>query len=723
MINQIGFFDIVLNPIFSNKIIFIIYLLILIIIFFSVTNKIANSFTRVIILFIFTLIILQPSIKIEKGKVQKSILTFVIDNTDSQKLSSRHNLYKKIYENILKKVEKDKKFFDILEIAVDNEKYARRFGSVEKIRDSKNKPTYIYHKNDSSTKMLDYILSEVNKFPVKKMSSIFFFTDGQIHENKDEWKKKQFDIPSYFIIPNSNLFNDTRLDLGSFPEYVEVGEEVELDVTASIFGKRKKDNLTLTIFGSSEETRSIKFEGNETKKVRLKVNKPGENFYIFNLSSKGGEVSLSNNQKIIKINASRKKLKVLLISGEPYLGTRVWRNFLKSDPAVQLIHMTVLRPPEKIDSTEMKELSLIPFPVRELFEKKIKNFNLVIFDNFKGKNILTPLYFQNLIKFVESGGAILEITGPSYNSRSSLFRTEIGRVLPGIPSGKSLRGEFKPILTKLGTKHPITRSLFEDYQEYGKWYEMNQVTIDEEDTSILMTGIQNNPLLAIKNIDKGRIAQIYSHHIWLWKNISSEKGPYKKLIRNLAHWLMQEPKLEADRLEISNDDKFIYIDKKNFKNIGSYEDSVVVIGPEGNKSKIKLLKIDQENSKAKFRYNKDGYYLLFNKSLVKKFMTPDFSSRELTDIHLNEFFLNQIKISGLLTKIIKTYDGSDLNIEKINKKEIDKKDFKRNLYLPFNYEFRVNEIKNINLYNRNLLVILIIILLIYLWKKESKKRA
>ena len=104
-------------------------------------------------------------------------------------------------------------------------------------------------------------------------------------------------------------------------------------------------------------------------------------------------------------------------------------------------------------------------------------------------------------------------------------------------------------------------------------------------------------------------------------------------------------------------------------------------------------------------------------------MTPDFSSRELTDIHLNEFFLNQIKISGLLTKIIKTYDGSDLNIEKINKKEIDKKDFKRNLYLPFNYEFRVNEIKNINLYNRNLLVILIIILLIYLWKKESKKRA
>ena len=181
--------------------------------------------------------------------------------------------------------------------------------------------------------------------------------------------------------------------------------------------------------------------------VNLNIDKPGDNFYVFNLTPSDEEASIFNNQKLVKINASRKKLKVLLISGEPYLGTRVWRNFLKSDPAVELIHMTVLRPPEKIDNTDMRNLSLIQFPVKELFEEKIDKFNLVIFDNFKGKNILTPLYFQNLVRFVEEGGGILEITGPSYNSRSSLFRTEIGRILPGIPSQKSLRGGFKPRLT------------------------------------------------------------------------------------------------------------------------------------------------------------------------------------------------------------------------------------------------------------------------------------
>ena len=231
------------------------------------------------------------------------------------------------------------------------------------------------------------------------------------------------------------------------------------------------------------------------------------------------------------------------------MGTRVWRNFLKSDTSVELIHMTVLRPPEKNDNTPLDELSLIPFPIKELFEEKLDNFQLIIFDNFEGKKVLTPLYFQNLIKFVDEGGAILEITGPSYNSKSSLFRTEIGRILPGIPSGKVIRKEFKPRLTNLGKKHPITDSLFKNNFEYGSWFEMNDILEVDSDSQVLLSGLNNKPLLAVKKVNNGRVAQIYSHNIWLWSKTETKKGgPYNQLIKNLAHWLMKEPSLEENKL-------------------------------------------------------------------------------------------------------------------------------------------------------------------------------
>ena len=720
--NFVDFFELIINPIFSNEILFLVFILFFMLIYFSIVNKISNSLGRIIVLLIFSLIVLQPSIKIEKRKVQKSILTFVIDKTDSQKISSRTTINNEIYMNILDQIASEREFFDILEITVDNEKYTKRFGSVDKIRDKNIKPTVVKHENNSSTELYNYFLSELNKFPVKKLSSIFFFTDGQIHDSNDGWFKKQFDVPTYFIVPKSYPLNDLRLDVDTYPEYVEVDEEIELDIKVSVFGENNPKEMKINVFGSSGNPQILNLENDNLVKIKLKIDRPGDNYFVINLPSSEDEATISNNQKLIKVNASRKKLKVLLISGEPYLGTRVWRNFLKSDPAVELIHMTVLRPPEKIDETEMEELSLIPFPVKELFEEKIDNFNLVIFDNFKGKNILTPLYFQNLVNFVENGGAILEITGPSYNSRSSLFRTEIGRILPGIPTGKSLRGEFKPVLTELGKKHPITKSLFQGYERYGDWYEMNQVRIDEEDTSVLMTGIQDTPLLSIKKIDKGRIAQIYSHHIWLWKNISSEKGPYKKLIKNLAHWLMQEPQLEADKLIISGDEKFLYIEKQNFKSRHKANDDIVILNPKGEKKILTLQKTEKINSSEKFSYFDQGYYLISNKSIVKSFMTPGFSTKENSEIHVNKDLLKKIRISGDLTKVVTTKNGIDFKIKKINRSEFINSSSDKTLYLPVNYQFRISEIRKIELFNRTMLFILIIILLIFTWQKENIKK-
>ena len=137
---------------------------------------------------------------------------------------------------------------------------------------------------------------------------------------------------------------------------------------------------------------------------------------------------------MIEINGVRDRLRVLLISGEPHPGERTWRRLLKADPSVDLVHFTILRPPEKDDLTPLNELALIAFPVRELFQDKISEFDLIILDRFQNRGLLPLPYLANIANRVRDGGALLLSVGPEFSGPTSLAATPLGEVLPGGPA-------------------------------------------------------------------------------------------------------------------------------------------------------------------------------------------------------------------------------------------------------------------------------------------------
>ena len=116
-----------------------------------------------------------------------------------------------------------------------------------------------------------------------------------------------------------------------------------------------------------------------------------------------GEITLQNNLAIVSSEGVRDRLRVLLVSGEPHPGERTWRNLLKADASVDLVHFTILRPPEKQDGTPIKELSLIAFPTRELFVDKLSEFDLIIFDRYQRRGVLPMAYIANIAEYVEKG--------------------------------------------------------------------------------------------------------------------------------------------------------------------------------------------------------------------------------------------------------------------------------------------------------------------------------
>ena len=165
----------------------------------------------------------------------------------------------------------------------------------------------------------------------------------------------------------------------------------------------------------------------------------GQNILEVELETAPGELTPANNRAVIAAEGVRENLRVLLVSGEPHAGERTWRNLLKSDAAVDLVHFTILRPPEKQDGTPINQLSLIAFPTRELFSEKINDFDLIIFDRYQHRGMLQLLYYDNIARYVEEhGGALLVAAGDDYAGSLSLFRTPLSPVLPAVPTGRVL---------------------------------------------------------------------------------------------------------------------------------------------------------------------------------------------------------------------------------------------------------------------------------------------
>jgi hypothetical protein len=317
-------------------------------------------------------------------------------------------------------------------------------------------------------------------------------------------------------------------------------------------------------------TLKIRREGRADEIRRAEIDRPltidmpfphaGTNILEVELEAAPGELTPANNRLVVVAEGVRENLRVLLVSGEPHAGERTWRNLLKSDASVDLVHFTILRPPEKQDGTPINELSLIAFPTRELFQQKISEFQLIIFDRYARQGVLPTMYFENIAKYVQDGGAVLVAAGPDYASPNSIWRTPLDTVLPAEPSGQITERPFRPQLTELGKRHPVTRGLQGSQSTPPQWSEWFRIVDTRRTTGTsIMQGPDGKPLLVLAREGKGRVALLLSDHIWLWARGYEGGGPHLDLLRRMSHWLMKEPELdeEALRLQVKGKDLLV----------------------------------------------------------------------------------------------------------------------------------------------------------------------
>jgi hypothetical protein len=285
----------------------------------------------------------------------------------------------------------------------------------------------------------------------------------------------------------------------------------------------------------------------------------------------------------------------------------MWRNLLKSDANVDLVHFTILRPPEKsVDGTPINELSLIAFPVADLFGRKIKDFDLIILDRYSSQSILPKIYFDNIVSYVRQGGAVLMAEGPDYSTPEGLYFSPLGEIAPAKPDGDVIDREFRATISPEGARHPVTRGLTGSESSppaWGPWF--RQIGAEPTSGVNILNGADNRPLLVLSRVDKGRIALLLSDQLWLWARGFEGGGPHLDLLRRLAHWLMKEPELEEEALRANAHGPALTIERQSLK--GDVPEATVT-GPTGETFKAQLKPAEPGLSRATIEVDKFGLY-------------------------------------------------------------------------------------------------------------------
>ncbi|TVR10511.1 MAG: hypothetical protein EA385_03970 [Salinarimonadaceae bacterium] len=481
---------------------------------------------------------------------------------------------------------------------------------------------------DDGTRLFSALASGLADVPPERIAGAILITDGVVHDIPADASQLGFSAPVHALVTGGPDERDRQVDLVSAPRFGIVGREQVIE--ARIGERNGTGSAIVTVRRDGEPIARREIPTETLFRIPVLVDRAGANVVEIEVEPLEGELTTANNLAVVTIEGVRENLRVLLVSGEPHAGERTWRNLLRSDANVDLVHFTILRPPEKQDGTPIDELSLIAFPTRELFQEKIGEFDLIIFDRYANQSILPSIYYDNIVRYVHEGGAVLLAAGPEFAGRASLARTRLAPIIPGEPTGTILEEPYKATITATGERHPVTRGLpgsEADPPAWGEW--LRHLDAEVNAGSTVMAGARDRPLLVLDRHGEGRVALLLSDHAWLWARGYRDGGPHVDLLRRTSHWLMREPALEEEALRATTAGGDILIERQT---MADEPQPVRVIAPSGAERVATLEEIEPGLFAARVAGEEMGLHTLRSGDLVAFASVGPANPREFADV-------------------------------------------------------------------------------------------
>jgi hypothetical protein len=582
----------------------------LLVVSFGLFQRARGIFWRVAAIAVVLVIMVNPSLVEEKRDPQRDVAVVVVDESASQRIGERSKFSEAAFGHVTERLATQKDL------------------DVRVVR--AGKPGEGTMLSDGGTQLFTALNHAIADVPRQRLAGVAMITDGQVHDVPD-LDHLGIAAPVHVLLSGQPNEADRRLIVTQAPSFGLVGKELQLTIRVedlpgpAAAGTRARISLRKD---AGSPTQNFVPVGRDVP-LSVNIDHGGPNVIELEVEAGPHELTLDNNRAAVVVNGVRDRLKVLLVSGEPHAGERTWRNILKSDPSVDLVHFTILRPPEKQDGTPIRELSLIAFPIRELFDVKLDEFDLIIFDRYGRRRVIPQAYIENVVRYVRRGGALLEAAGPNFGTPMSLYRTPLGAILPAEPSGQVYEQGFKPKITDVGNRHPVTADLPGNAASpsWGRWF--RHVEAKPHRGQAVMSGVDAQPLLVLDRVGEGRVAQLLSDHMWLWTRGFEGGGPQAELLRRLAYWLMKEPDLEENDLRAEVDGNRLVITRRSLER---EERPVQVTGPDGVTRDVALREESGGRSVATVPVVEPGLYRITDGQRTALAAAGALNPLELSDV-------------------------------------------------------------------------------------------
>ncbi len=576
---------------------------------YAIVSGIRGSWFRAAAVAALLLALLNPVIQREDRDLLTSVVAVVVDKSQSQSLGDRATETEAARAAIAKQIS-GLKNFELREVVAGQD----REGAAA-----------------DGTRLFEALSQAFSDVPPERVAGAILLTDGQVHDIPKDKGALGFDAPVHTLLSGRADEIDRRVLIVQAPRFGLVGTDQTIDYRVIDSGTATRGGrVKVTVRRDGETVATQTVVPGVTAKVQVKVAHGGDNILEIEAEALAGELTPINNRAVVMLDGIRENLRVLLVSGEPHAGERTWRNLLKSDASVDLVHFTILRPPEKQDGTPIHELSLIAFPTRELFQEKIKEFDLIVFDRYQRRGILPSIYFDNIARYVRDGGAVLVASGPDPNGAGSLFRTPLANVIPAETTGTVREEPFYPKVSEIGQRHPVTRGLpggASDPPQWSRWFRLIEVAPSGGTT--VLDGPDKKPVLILSREGQGRVGLLLSDHVWLWARGYEGGGPHGQLLRRAAHWLMKEPDLEEEALRLVGRGRDLIAERQT---LGTEAKPVTVTSPTGQVRQLTLDRAEPGLWRSEFPARELGLWRVSDgeRSALAHVGPPN--PREFTDV-------------------------------------------------------------------------------------------
>ncbi len=554
-----------------------------------------GAWLRLLMLTVLLVALLDPRVMREERRAENDIAVIVMDRSQSQQVGGRMAESEAALAAVRRRLAGFSNI-DVREISVNS--------------------------SGEGTLLFKALADGLADIPKQRLAGVIVITDGQVHDVP----ASDMGAPMHVLLSGNPGETDRRLVVDKVPGYGIVGQKVDIVYHVEEKGRTIGKQVRVRFRRDGVESGSAIVGIGQSGRFSISLDHAGPTIVEIEVAGDKRDISPLNNRVALSINGVRDRLKVLLISGQPYPGERTWRNLLKSDPSVDLVHFTILRTPEKANYAPLRELSLITFPVDELFGEKLTKFDLVIFDRYLVRGVLPQSYLKNIADYLRKGGAVLLASGPEFAGPESLFRTPLGSVMPVPPTGRVIEKAFRPTISQSGLAHPVTAGLAKQPQ-WGRW--LRQVEAGPTSGTVLMSGADKSPLVVLERLDKGRIAQLMSDQIWLWARGFEGGGPATELLRRLAHWLMKEPDLEEERLGARIKAGHLIIKRQS---LAASVPPVTVTSPSGSSYTVSLKGVGNGQFQSTIKADEAGIYTLKEGSLAALAAAGELNPVELSDL-------------------------------------------------------------------------------------------